>query len=142
LKCQYLQIFVFISLYFETKCDKKTLKSFLHFSPEVQASLERTVQDLHSYKLYIKTDYKLHISTAEQCSDHCIMFALSDPKDSMLQKICNHTHNMVCDRCQLFSRSIIDLKRITSEAKGMHMAFMTCISSLAEYFCHRNFLYM
>ncbi|CAG2210475.1 unnamed protein product [Mytilus edulis] len=76
---------------------KKQLKLYLT-DPEVQNDLEKTEQDLHSFKLYIKTDFKLHTSLADQCPFHCIMFALSEPKDQTLQNKCTHSHNMVCDR--------------------------------------------
>ncbi|CAC5426378.1 PLCD [Mytilus coruscus] len=94
-------------LTFKTAADAQPMalcEKFLFLgSPEVQDNLEKIEQDLHLYKRYIKTDFKPHTSLADQCPDHCIMFALSDPTDPTFQKKCTHSHNMVCDRSYLSS---------------------------------------
>lgn len=59
------------------------------------ASLEDLKKKIRSSKQYLKTDYKLHISEANPCADHCITFALSDG-----QTKCSHDHDLVCERCE------------------------------------------
>ncbi|CAG2209469.1 unnamed protein product [Mytilus edulis] len=44
-------------------------------------------EKLISYKLYLKTDFKHHVQMKDQCSDHCIQFALSDPTEKKLAHI-------------------------------------------------------
>ncbi|XP_063419323.1 uncharacterized protein LOC134702179 [Mytilus trossulus] len=58
----------------------------------------------------MKTDYKLHIKQNDECADHCINLALSDPSDALLQNPCQHIHNIKCDRCELFPNLIKLLK--------------------------------
>ena len=43
--------------------------------------VEDKIKALKEAKRYLKTDYKLHVSRDEECTDHCIVHALSDPGD-------------------------------------------------------------
>ncbi|CAC5390369.1 unnamed protein product [Mytilus coruscus] len=36
---------------------------------------------LKSYKMYLKTDFKLHLEIESRCADHCLQWALSDTTD-------------------------------------------------------------
>ncbi|CAG2239924.1 unnamed protein product [Mytilus edulis] len=73
-------------------------------------------EKLISYKLYLKTDFKHHVQMKDQCSDHCIQFALSDPTEKKLARSCtDHLHDMKCPRCCLLPDTVIELKRIISE---------------------------
>ena len=57
---------------------------------------------LANSKLYLKTDFKLHIQQSDSCADHCLHWSLSDPSNRNLQVLCDHTHTLICDRCELF----------------------------------------
>ncbi len=59
---------------------------------------------LHSYMSYLKSKYRLHISTSSRCADHCSVFALSDPQNKQFSQNCNHTHNMECEKCCLLEQ--------------------------------------
>ena len=74
--------------------------------------------DLGAFKLYLKTDFRLHASLSDRCPDHCISFALSDSSNAALQSPCTHGHDMLCDRCELFPKLIVNLKRAVSENEG------------------------
>lgn len=76
-------------------------------------------ENLLSYKLYLKTDYKHHIQLEDSCADHCIAFALSDPTETKLKRPCiNHSHDMQCPRCCLLPDAIEELKKLISEFTG------------------------
>ncbi|CAG2245178.1 unnamed protein product [Mytilus edulis] len=90
------------------------MKQFIT-DPSMIDRLQKIKEDTHACKLYIKTDFKLHLGLEDQCADHCVQFALSDPNDSSLQAACAHDHDMTCDRCQLLSVSLVKLKKILSE---------------------------
>ena len=66
--------------------------------------LEKTKQDIQASRLYLKTDYKLHLSTSDQCADHCIPYALSDPMDPQLQNICDHEHTLILQQMCTFPK--------------------------------------
>ncbi|XP_064621124.1 uncharacterized protein LOC135484023 [Lineus longissimus] len=61
-----------------------------------------TIEDLNvkiqSARVYLKTDFKLHVSKASQCPDHCIMYALGDGTTP-----CSHKHDLSCQRCDEIS---------------------------------------
>ena len=55
---------------------------FLFFCYIIRSGLgEDTAQDICSHlksaKAYLKTDYKIHVSRADPCGDHCSVYALS-----------------------------------------------------------------
>ena len=60
--------------------------------------INSTVKRLRSAKVYLKTDYKLHVTEESPCADHCQACALSsDEKD--FQATCTHQHNIIRERC-------------------------------------------
>lgn len=50
--------------------------------------------------VYLKMQYRQHLSLQSQCADHCIAYALSDGSDSLLTKKCDHIHDVKCDDCE------------------------------------------
>lgn len=38
--------------------------------------------------------------TSSRVPDHCIKYALSDPKDSSFASSCDHDHDLLCERCE------------------------------------------
>lgn len=55
--------------------------------------------DIQDCKKYIKGDFKTHLEMSDNCSFHCITFALSDPKEKSYRSQCHHIHQDNCDRC-------------------------------------------
>ncbi|CAC5391680.1 unnamed protein product [Mytilus coruscus] len=47
---------------------------------------------LLSSRLYLKTDYKLHLNREDECAFHCLQYSLSDPKVGALSVGCEHLH--------------------------------------------------
>lgn len=52
---------------------------------------------------YLKRTFKFHVSLDSACSDHCIQWACSDPKDVKFQSVCNHEHTDSCQECEKLS---------------------------------------
>lgn len=50
---------------------------------------------------HLKFDVKSHFSRSFSCSDHCTMFALSDPTDTCFSSNCDHDHSDICSNCVL-----------------------------------------
>ena len=55
---------------------------------------------LKEAKRYLNTDFKAHVGRDENSSNHCIVYALSDPSDPNLSGECQHWHDARCDRCE------------------------------------------
>ena len=74
---------------------------------------EDTAQDicsrLKSAKAYLKTDFKIHVSRADPCGDHCSVYALSTDEQEYHGR-CDHEHNLVCDRCNNYRNVLVDLQ--------------------------------
>lgn len=77
---------------------------------------------LTASRIYMKTDYKLHVEQSSLCADHCIDWSLSDPSNRGFQNTCLHQHTLKCDRCELIKEvelqlnSVIDALHVTQEA--------------------------
>ncbi|KAK3715613.1 hypothetical protein QZH41_000987 [Actinostola sp. cb2023] len=66
---------------------------------------------LRAAKRYLKNDYKVHVSQVATVTDHCRLFALSDPKDAAFQVECvDHDHNDCCDRCDLLAATLDEIE--------------------------------
>ncbi|KAK3713984.1 hypothetical protein QZH41_017105, partial [Actinostola sp. cb2023] len=66
---------------------------------------------LRATKRYLKNDYKVHVSQVATVTDHCRLFALSDPKDAAFQVECvDHDHNDCCDRCDLLAATLDEIE--------------------------------
>ncbi|KAK3736763.1 hypothetical protein QZH41_008003 [Actinostola sp. cb2023] len=78
----------------------------------------RNIQDaLKMGKLYLKGDYKVHISNDSSVADHCSVHALSDPSDKTFRCQCNHEHNNVCDQCNSLDMALQDIEDVVTNAK-------------------------
>ena len=72
---------------------------FKTFYNIIQSGLEEdTAKDICSRlkfaKTYLKTDYKIHVSRADPCGDHCSVYALSNDEQEY-HGHCDHEHNLV-----------------------------------------------
>ena len=94
---------------------------------------EQTAKDINSRlqaaKTYMKTDYKIHVSKADPCPDHCSVFALSTDVPEY-QGCCDHEHNIVCDRCDDYRNALADLQLSLSSAVKYR-----CVYAPAELDC-------
>ncbi|KAF1754581.1 hypothetical protein GCK72_021144 [Caenorhabditis remanei] len=76
---------------------------------------------LHEAKLYLQTDFKLHLKFESKISDHCIQFALSDSGNSKYASGCqegksSHDHKEnFCERCQSVRDIFDDLKKTVEQ---------------------------
>ena len=61
--------------------------------------INSTVKRLRSANVYLKTDYKLHVTEESPCADYCQAYALSSYEKDF-QATCTHQHNIICERCE------------------------------------------
>ncbi|VDI74407.1 Hypothetical predicted protein, partial [Mytilus galloprovincialis] len=60
---------------------------------------------LANFKLYLKTEYKFHVTMSNSCQTHCIKYALSNPGNVLLQEKCDHQHQNDCSKCLLLTNA-------------------------------------
>ncbi|CAC5387752.1 unnamed protein product [Mytilus coruscus] len=60
---------------------------------------------LKNLKLYLKSDYKFSISWSDICGTHCILYALSNPGNVLLQDTCSHCHENSYMKCKLLTEA-------------------------------------
>ncbi|KAL9974162.1 hypothetical protein ACROYT_G011171 [Oculina patagonica] len=63
-------------------------------------NIPATQKLLKDGKRYLKNDFKTHIGRDEQCSDHCMVHALSDSTSADFRGECNHQNSYECERCE------------------------------------------
>ena len=96
------------------------MKNFcrLHLSIGLPNSRAKELQErLKRGKTYLKTDYKLHITSESRCGDHCRMYALSDSETEFQEK-CLHEHDVTCDRCEELESTLTAIEVAVSSEKG------------------------
>ncbi|KAK3721866.1 hypothetical protein QZH41_011502, partial [Actinostola sp. cb2023] len=64
---------------------------------------------LRAARHYLKTDYKIHVSRADRCADHCSVYAMSIA-DAEFHGKCAHDHLITCDGCEDLKNAIVDLQ--------------------------------
>ncbi|XP_062614103.1 uncharacterized protein LOC134275825 isoform X2 [Saccostrea cucullata] len=97
---------------FDTLLETLTSMETYITNSDKSTSLKECRENLLAAKLYMKTDYKAHLKQKDSCADHCINFALSDPKDQNYQQMCSdHTHNLKCDRCAILPDTFTEIKK-------------------------------
>ena len=67
--------------------------------PQTSANIQKDIILLQEACIYLKQELKGHIALDDECPDHCLKWALSDPKEDKFQAKCNHQHNLQCDKC-------------------------------------------
>ncbi|KAK3748950.1 hypothetical protein QZH41_010037, partial [Actinostola sp. cb2023] len=65
---------------------------------------------LKTGKLYLKGDYKVHVSDDSTVADHCSTHALNDSTNPELRKLCKHIHSDVCDQCHALDATLEKIK--------------------------------
>ena len=66
--------------------------------------VRNTTDGLTNLKRYLKSTYRLHISSESVCAYHCDVYALSDPESEERSQRCNHTHDASCNDCDRFEQ--------------------------------------
>ena len=53
-----------------------------------------------SSKIYLKSDYKVHLGMSDRCADHCVAHALSDSRNVEYCEQCQHgdEHDLIYER--------------------------------------------
>ena len=69
----------------------------------------------------MKGDYHIQCSSAEcdGVADHCLKYALSNPKNSNYENECSNNHNTSCEECNHLSESIVQVKVLIKEATDL-----------------------
>lgn len=87
----------------------------------LQTEFKECKEKLLSSRLYLKTEYKLHVEKENRCPDHCINYALSDNTNQNLTTQCvSHHHDMKCKRCSDLVEAITALRSLVSKLNGMY----------------------
>lgn len=84
-----------------------------------QEELKECEHNLSATKIYLKTDFKLHLQVDDPCPNHCLSFALSDSTDASFQKSCTTDHSLRCDRCSLFPKTMNIMKEFIQILPGL-----------------------
>ncbi|CAF4116917.1 unnamed protein product [Didymodactylos carnosus] len=58
------------------------------------------IDNLKRARMYLKSDYKVHVGKSSTVADHCANYALSFSKDKDYEQQCDHSHHDTCDECQ------------------------------------------
>ena len=74
---------------------KKMIEEHLYSSNDSN----RLVENLKRARLYLKTDYKVHVTRSSSIADHCCSYALSDSTKKCFVADCDHEHNETCLEC-------------------------------------------
>ena len=61
----------------------------------------------------LKSGFKAHVGISEHCKDHCIVYALSDPNDPAFNSECEHSHDVLCERCESLRSVLQDITQKT-----------------------------
>ena len=64
------------------------------------------VNSLNHLKDILKGKFSNRLSMEDECADHCITHALSDPLDKNHRQNCTHDHTLQCQDCQLLKDSL------------------------------------
>ncbi|CAC5421284.1 unnamed protein product [Mytilus coruscus] len=99
---------------------------------------------LKSYKMYLKTDFKLHLEIESRCADHCLQWALSDTTDKSgnFKVHCLHKHDISCDRCSLLENFKLEMQNAfrqqppIEQLKDLQYDFETAIEKIDEWKKH------
>ncbi|KAK3731369.1 hypothetical protein QZH41_019552, partial [Actinostola sp. cb2023] len=76
----------------------------------------KTLDVLKTSKLYLKGDYKVHVTDYSHIAEHCLAFSLSDSNDVDYNQQCDHHHDAICERCQALAYTLMDIEKVVSES--------------------------
>lgn len=74
-----------------------------------------TFQLIENYNYY----FRAHLQKKDKCSTHCMQHALSDPTEEKHLIVCDdHNHDFNCDRCELFPKSVEEIRKLVNDMEG------------------------
>ena len=77
-----------------------------------------------SSRLYLKTDYKLHIAEDSRCTDYCRKHALSEVEQEFHEP-CRHLNDVTWDRCEVLENTLTEIEvAISSENAQLRYGFL------------------
>ncbi|KAK3738101.1 hypothetical protein QZH41_013835, partial [Actinostola sp. cb2023] len=87
----------------------KRLQDCGAISRDMTECLQRS---LKNGKQYLKSDFKVHVSSSSAVADHCSTYALSDVKESRFSSSCNHVHDKTCSQCEDLTHVLRDTQAV------------------------------
>ena len=85
---------------------KKMIENNTHLSSEST----RLIENLKRARLYLKSDYKVHVARFSSVADHCCVYALSDQKKKDFAYECNHDHKEICSECSNVTSTLDEIE--------------------------------
>lgn len=65
----------------------------------------------------VDVSFQVHVSLSSSVPDHCRRYSLSVESDSDFTTTCNHQHDSVCERCNLFPTVLQEVEMQLGKAK-------------------------
>ena len=82
--------------------------------------LDMVQQAFKTCESYILGYFIYHLSSHDECANHCVNLACSDPNDVKFQENCtDENHDKPCDYCNLFPTAITILEELLEVVPGM-----------------------
>ena len=114
---------------------RKSLQGINYFAASASEGFEwivKAVKDNFSYlddssllidsikraRLYLKSDYKVHISRSSTVADHCCVYALNDSNNNHFTQQCDHEHDESCIECQNIRSTLDRIENIIKESEN------------------------
>ncbi|XP_061172966.1 uncharacterized protein LOC133182226 [Saccostrea echinata] len=91
---------------------QKVVTRLVEYGMETEKK-ENLIDMINICNQHLKFDVKSHFSRSSSCSDHCTMFALSDPADKCFSSNCDHDHSDTCSNCVLTDKLTECIKEAT-----------------------------
>ena len=84
---------------------KDMVENLLEFGLDerICQQLKKVIGDLH---YYFRSHFKHELHYDDRVKDHCLHFALSDPKEDDYKHVCDHTHDLSCFHCENLKKII------------------------------------
>ncbi|CAB3980177.1 Hypothetical predicted protein [Paramuricea clavata] len=76
-------------------------------------------------KLYLKGDYKVHVSDNACVPDHCYMYVLSDITDKDFKYKCKHKHDERCEQCESLDLTLKNIEQAIEEERDETLYLFT-----------------
>lgn len=73
------------------------------------------MKQLYTYTLAYFS--QVHVSSSSNVPDHCRNYALSDPGEPQYLTTCDHNHDAVCERCNLFPDAVSQIESVLEEVE-------------------------
>ena len=87
----------------------------------MKTHIGENIKQLTNGKRYLKGEYKVNCAddTGSTVTDHCKLFALSDPSEKLFQENCNHKHDRRFDDSEKLKKALTDSSEILKIAANL-----------------------